>query len=263
MRVLATPVSGICIYRGQRLDLKCEFSSRHNQRFTLDRNPHGDLEEEWCPSKNFNYPGLANTSANLCFLNAVLQSLASINELTNYLLRIRKRWDHQIDKIPIVCAVQELLEALNTPQARPTVLRPTGVIQALANSNDISSSIFDSSDQQDAQEFFALLMDAIDLEIKSRESDHLIHIPTGLAVLLSAEQKEARLRFKNTALRNPMQSLMAHRIACATCGFSSVIRHQTADHFSFNVPSAVCPVFLFYFMSLCGCLSTRRLPSRI
>lgn len=155
-----------------------------------------------------------------------------MTSLNAYLRQARQTYPDDSDKMPMVQALYQMLEALNTPQKRPVALRPTGVIHALSKTLEGASSIL-NSDQQDAQEFFTVLLDAIDNEITTLDKES-VPKSTGLAGL--TEDRSSRVTSK---IRNPFRSLMAHRIACATCGSSSAIRHQPADHFSFVAPSAV------------------------
>lgn len=90
-----------------------------------------------------------------------------------------------------------------------------------------------NSEQQDAQEFLVTMIDALEAEAKLLAENLLVEHQSTQAEGLERNQFLIQAR---TIQRSPFRALMAHRIACGTCGFSSIIRHSSADHFSLNVP---------------------------
>lgn len=218
------------------------------------------------PSTAIHYAGLVNSSSNTCFLNAVLQALASMPRVIEYLNMIHS---HSYPDTSVVIALREILIALNTPRQAKTTLRPVSVAQALfrhgvASGNKLT--LF-NLEQQDAQEFFVTVIDAIEAEAQTL-ADHVIleqasqsfsiplrphappkQVPSLFDVTSAGSTSQICLSrmqlFQKTReiLRSPFRGLMAHRIACGACGFTSTIRHSAADHFSLNVPPKVSLAF--------------------
>lgn len=166
--------------------------------------------------------------------------------MTQYLQTIIKT-SHEIQQnepslLIVVKALNEIIELVNHPLNRPKVLSSRGVIEALLQIEGNQNQIL-NSDQQDAHEFFVVLMDAIETEVKRLLNLSVDHstCSNGLLDLVSTKSvskvKEiSKLDISLKGLRGPFRGLMADRIGCATCGTSSAIRHQPADQFSFNVP---------------------------
>ncbi|KAI8455821.1 hypothetical protein BY996DRAFT_4580385, partial [Phakopsora pachyrhizi] len=179
------------------------------------------------------YPGLSNSSSGICFLNAVLQALASITDLSNYLndLRVTK----SEDKISLIDRLSNLLKELNSPRTYPLVLRPTEVIQALVSNLPRSINLFNSNDQQDAHELLLAMIQAIEEEAE-RNSGLSTSRKRGLASLLD-NQSSDRAADRTASLQNPFRGWMANRVACAACGFSGGIQHSPTDHLSFILPA--------------------------
>ncbi|WAR60664.1 hypothetical protein PtB15_9B603 [Puccinia triticina] len=176
------------------------------------------------------YPGLINSSSNSCFINAVLQSLASMPHIIRYLDLIQS---YDLPSTPVANALGEMLLALNTPRDHPVVLKTFPVAQALLDNPSARRSMLFNSEQQDAQEFLVTMIDALEAEAKLLADQLLLEYQSTQSSELERDQ------FWIQALeicRSPFRALMAHRIACGTCGFTSVIRHSFADHFSLNVP---------------------------
>ncbi|KAG0146214.1 hypothetical protein CROQUDRAFT_715716 [Cronartium quercuum f. sp. fusiforme G11] len=195
------------------------------------------------------YPGLVNSSTNSCFLNAVLQSLASMPHVIQYLDLIRS-YSHA--HTPVITALREMLLALNTPREFKAVLRPYAVAQALLRHGIASGqmSMLFNEEQQDAQEFFVTVVDAIEAETKTLAENLLAELACpsfSNSIVVNRDRNTSKRVFDRNQLvnetskirRSPFRALMASRVACATCQFTSAIRHSEADHFSLNVPPKV------------------------
>ncbi|EGG02850.1 uncharacterized protein MELLADRAFT_90677 [Melampsora larici-populina 98AG31] len=178
------------------------------------------------------YPGLINSSTNTCFLNAVLQSLASMPHLTSYLDMIHSYQETkaQEPQTPVINSLRELLGLLNTPRDFQSVLRPVCVAQALFKHTN-HHSLF-NSEQQDAQEFLIIMIDAIESEVQSLMASIRLE---SFRFSCEKDQQDIRNQIRFVG-RSPFRALMVNRIACETCGLTSVFRHSVADHFSLNVP---------------------------
>ncbi|PLW28309.1 hypothetical protein PCASD_20871 [Puccinia coronata f. sp. avenae] len=174
------------------------------------------------------FAGLANNgNSNLCFLNSVLQALASVAELTVQLQQHPPEEDQ-----PVIPALLELTAELNTPRRRRTVLRATRLVEALLASNPSAASLFNSR-QQDAHEMLMLILDSVQTELlHHRRNSSPNH---GLAALIASSNSPP----PSPSSRSPFEGLMANRIACAACGFSAGIQHSPTDHLSITLP--ICP----------------------
>jgi ubiquitin carboxyl-terminal hydrolase 1 len=186
-------------------------------------------------------------------LNSVIQALASITELEDHLKEI-KSTQTTIDEDQegergrsIIESLLEIINELNTPRDRKTVLRATKFIESLRANNASSSRLFNSS-QQDAHELLMMILEAVEEEVdraaRLRSSASLglaglitHHIPTSSSSSSSSSSPSTNRKIQ----RSPFRGLMANRIACAACGFSAGIRHSPTDHLSITLPVCVSP----------------------
>ena len=115
---------------------------------------------------NHTYPGLLNTSTT-CYLNSALQALASSPSFFAYLQNILASTDLHLE---VTSSLALLLRTLNTPSKRSSFLRTTGIVNSLLNSTSSTGAsktrkrIMQGSGQQDAQEFFLILVEAVEEE---------------------------------------------------------------------------------------------------
>ncbi|OAW00151.1 hypothetical protein PTTG_25179 [Puccinia triticina 1-1 BBBD Race 1] len=184
------------------------------------------------------YAGLANNaSSNLCFLNSVIQALASTSDLEDYLQQLRATAEHAAgEPAGIVDGLLEIIAELNTPRDRRTVLRPTKFIECLRANNASSARLFNSN-QQDAHELLVMILEAVEDEVSRSARHRSSSSSIGLAGLLDTHPSPpSPPKPDRKILRNPFRGLMANRIACAACGFSAGIRHSPTDHLSITLP---------------------------
>ncbi|KAH9817245.1 hypothetical protein DFH28DRAFT_173882 [Melampsora americana] len=210
--------------------------SNQSSSFSSKLNPN-DHQPSSIIQTGSHYPGLINSSSNTCFLNAVLQSLASMPHLINYLELINTFQTET--QTPVINSLREILLMLNTPKEFKTILRPILVAQALFKhgiETGNHSSLF-NSEQQDAQEFFVIMIDAIESEVQSLiRSIRSESIQFGIR---KEEEEEEWIESIRKICRSPFRGLMVNRIGCETCGFTSVFRHSVTDHLSLNVPPKI------------------------
>jgi len=184
-----------------------------------------DAETSASPSK---YAGLVNTGK-FCFMNSVLQALASLPEFQTYLDTI----DEGPDSTPIASALADLLRQLNTPRRYATALHAEKVAQALMQSD--KHRLLATREQQDAQEFFALLLDT--LESESTRQWLVVNKRPGLESLapilmgetcdeVGTEVSFQSMSSSENVTPSPFEGLSAHRMGCLKCKYVENIRHE-------------------------------------
>jgi ubiquitin C-terminal hydrolase len=114
-------------------------------------------------------PGLWNLGGNACFLNSSLQALVSIPSFRPFLASIRDLSRSTSTSAPVTHALLTLFDELNKASTSQRTLKPTAVIHALHETVPNQSRTILNSDQQDAQEFFVLLLAAVLEELQKME----------------------------------------------------------------------------------------------
>ncbi|KAM0788045.1 hypothetical protein ACM66B_006243 [Microbotryomycetes sp. NB124-2] len=227
-------------------------SSRRNRKPV---NPHKLARHATTP---LTYPGLLNAAGNLCFLNATLQSLASLPPLIHFLAHIPS----DLEPTPVSDSLLATLDAINTPSPRPAPLRPVQLASALANSSKQRRRLLNSSEQQDAHELCTMIREAVDEELVRIESNRIKRAHDGLAQivdLLDSDCSSNSSSSSSTAadadtstvgdsinrqarpssaspLRNPWRLLTSQRIKCMTCGYTRDVRHIEDEQVPLQVP---------------------------
>jgi ubiquitin carboxyl-terminal hydrolase 1 len=154
--------------------------------------------------------GLGNWD-NSCYQNSVLQGLASLESMTEYLTDPNANAE-SVEGVPVpetkmAEALRGLIATLNDPNSnRKTFWTPA----TLKNMS--------SWQQQDAQEYFSKILDEIDKEMASVAK--AVRKSRGFE---SEEASSGGSRLEATSAnvyRNPLEGLMAQKVGCVTCGYS-------------------------------------------
>lgn len=180
-------------------------------------------------------PGLGNLD-NSCYQNSILQGLASLEHLPPYLANALRSGTAKRKEIEAAKTLQELIADLNDAENNGRTLWTPRVLK------NMSSFV-----QQDAQEYYSKLLDEIDSEIAksvkaaadaegptqqqsfspsppatdntSRDDNTSQHsddsgygsAPCSVSAKISAASRVPR---------NPLEGLLAQRVACVQCGYS-------------------------------------------
>ncbi|GAA6030154.1 hypothetical protein JCM8097_009290 [Rhodosporidiobolus ruineniae] len=189
------------------------------------------------------YPGLLNAAGNLCFLNATLQSMASLPSLLAYLDSLSTTAYELHVPSAVTDSLLDTLTALNTPStSRPAPLRPLELANALAASSPSRRRLLASSDQQDAHELWGMIRDAVEeeadkvVDAQERASQagsglaEVAKLRDGLGMALSRKKTTRRGR------NDPWFFLRSQRVKCMTCGYVRDTRHEGEELLMLQVP---------------------------
>ncbi|KAJ3675164.1 hypothetical protein LUZ60_004206 [Juncus effusus] len=112
--------------------------------------------------------GLHNLGNN-CFLNVILQSLASCTSFVSYIQNVLESDKAEIEEMPLVFALNSLIQELSVIREERLALNPRKLMQSLS----LYVSNFNLTRQQDAAEAFLHLLTSLKSEIL------LNHVPAG------------------------------------------------------------------------------------
>jgi ubiquitin carboxyl-terminal hydrolase 1 len=165
-------------------------------------------------------PGLGNYD-NSCFQNSILQGLASLKTLSEYLSTPSLARGFGLPQARTADTLRKLVAELSGSESNGKTLWTPGILKNM-----------DTWQQQDAQEYYSKLLDEIDREIAKvvraldtmagfepdivrddcSESQH--SGDSGYQSAASQSKAPAELRLA----RNPLEGLIAQRVACVSCG---------------------------------------------
>ncbi|KAI5116047.1 hypothetical protein M0805_009361, partial [Coniferiporia weirii] len=189
-----------------------------------DSTDRDDDDDDLC------YPGLVNVSGTYCFLNSVLQAMASLSYLQPHIEAIHARAVELDVPTPVIDTLQETLRTLNTPRSSSSSFRPVPMINALSQPvPGKRSKLFASREHQDAQELFQLISECVKAESAALARESLRD--RGLGAFASANVPEG-------AEVGPgvFDGLTANRRSCVECGYTEAVMHFAFDNWTLSLP---------------------------
>ncbi|KFA62159.1 hypothetical protein S40285_01695 [Stachybotrys chlorohalonatus IBT 40285] len=166
-------------------------------------------------------PGLGNRD-NSCYQNSILQGLASLSPFPDYLASCLKSIESQDDNKDIAQTLRELISDLNDVSNNGRTLWTPSVLKSMS-----------TWQQQDAQEYYSKMLDDIDKGLAKAmatsrrhqgfENDQSEDELAGSQCSDDSGYHTGRLTGPGAeakAPRNPLEGLLAQRVACVACGHS-------------------------------------------
>ena len=167
-------------------------------------------------------PGLGNIS-NSCYQNSVIQGLASLPSLRDHLAKTTSK-NPSLTPESTNGALFEIITKLNNPENKGQHFWIRGKLKSMS-----------TFEQQDAQEYFSKILDALDEEVKKTATSKRRSSVSWLEVTKSLSNSpdtdgEAKKGSKDESEKsgpspeqipsNPLEGRLAQRVGCTSCGYS-------------------------------------------
>ncbi|KAJ4187216.1 ubiquitin-specific protease ubp1 [Fusarium falciforme] len=166
-------------------------------------------------------PGLGNMD-NSCYQNSILQGLSSLKPLPEYLSACLEASDNEDVDRDVAQTLRTLINDLNDVSNYGRTLWTPGLLKSMSTFT-----------QQDAQEYFSKILDDVDKSVAKALKSAQPRNP-GLAAKVEKDDTAASEHsddsgyqslsssgtLDNKLPRNPLEGLLAQRVACIQCGHS-------------------------------------------
>ncbi|KAK9365452.1 hypothetical protein V1509DRAFT_599319 [Lipomyces kononenkoae] len=173
--------------------------------------------------------GLVNYG-NTCFLNSVIQSLASIPTMTEMLADSSDACGDDDLKVSTILAT--LLSQLNTRLSNSHAHSPAALLDALHSPRWTMHT-----EQQDAHEFLLALLDAVRTErINYSVNKYRQSISIAAAVHKLQHQPPSSPTKTDTPVILPFDGLLSTRVSCLTCNEMQSLRQQPFSSIELSLP---------------------------
>lgn len=158
-------------------------------------------------------PGLGNMD-NSCYQNSILQGLSALEEFPQYLDKCLEICKNGGQDMSVAQTLRTLISDLNSLSNRGRTLWTPRVLKSMS-----------SWTQQDAQEYFSKVLDDIDKAVSKsvQESKATTGLHETNHSALDNAKPEEKQELDPKRLRNPLEGLLAQRVACVSCGYSEGI----------------------------------------
>ncbi|KAJ8544090.1 hypothetical protein K7X08_028601 [Anisodus acutangulus] len=182
-------------------------------------------------SKNYwIIPGLQNLGNN-CFLNVVLQALASCKSFSKYLEQVVEEYEGSSvggnGDLPVIAALASLVEELCIARHGRTVLSPRRLMHAMTS----HIPNFNLTSQQDAEEALSHLLSSLRDELsESYVHDHssladVTMLPNCRIVTQRMAGESEQERWK-TSFLGPFDGILGSFLTCQSCSFQISLDFQ-------------------------------------
>lgn len=161
---------------------------------TSDLTEYLDIEKKYQEIKNLKVGGLYN-EGNTCFMNSVVQSLASLDYLRKFLSE-----NEQVDG-SMSTALDRLITKLNEKLPSKHTYSTSELIKSMGQ-----ASRWNGYDQEDAQEFFQEVLLGLERDVKGHT------------------QQETNGKQEAAKIVTPFDGMLSTRVGCLTCGEMEGIR---------------------------------------
>ncbi|KAG2173065.1 hypothetical protein INT44_007038 [Umbelopsis vinacea] len=200
--------------------------------------------------------GLIN-AGNSCFLNSVLQALATLPSLRSYLAeRVDDPGDEAIVAIPpqnrdfiLASVAYALYQTIEVRQLNKRLQDAHELFQIITSTltseeevqyKEAPTSLFDAS----AVRKLALEKNTLPVSssmLDSLETSSMSSVGTlgSMWSSFSVTTVGGHLRPRVRRPRNPFTGLAASKVSCLKCGYTAAIRHHTFDNISLTVPQLI------------------------